>query len=645
MTAAGFETFLGRRGRAALGFALVIAIALAFLVARDAPPFATLEDQTLDWRFAARGAIAPGGEVVVLAIDDRTLDALGPWPIPRQRLAEAVLAVARDGARVVAIDLLFSGDTRPDGASADGPTLPEALSIVGKSAVAFAFATGDRIQAAPTLPDALAASAYRIAHAPVSGAPPPIMPTGVVAPGGEILAAAAAGHVNIVLDADGQLRHALPVIGYAGAWYPSLPIVAARLWRNVGPADLGVRFGEGIEIGDELIATDGRMRHLVNYYGPAGSFAQYSLVDVIEGRVPAGAFRDRLVLVGAAATGIGDVFATPFTPVLPGVEYFATVIDNILHERFLVRNERTAALDLVVLIVVGGLAALIGALARPVASIALLGVLVASVAVAHHLAFAAAGLSLNAVFPILTVIVLLLWNAAARTVHEGRLRQAAEARGTRLARYASPLAQRASAGPDAEPREAAVLFVDIRGFTGLAEAMAPGEAMRLLQRFHHEVEATVLRNRGVVDKFIGDGAMAVFGLEARGPAAARDALVCATELACGFRGLLGEDAANGSQRIDIGIGVHFGPVEFGEIGGAQHAEVTIGGDTVNVASRLEALTREHDVSIIASGALVDAVRATGDDAVLAGFVALPELEIRGRRRPVRAWAWTAAPRL
>ena len=111
---------------------------------------------------------------------------------------------------------------------------------------------------------------------------------------------------------------------YQGEYYPSLAVQVVRTYLGVKPEEVRVRFGDGIQLGPLPIPTDESMRLLVNYLGPPGSFPTYAFVDVLQGRIPASAFRDAIVLIGGSASGLGDNFMTPFAGALSGVERHAT---------------------------------------------------------------------------------------------------------------------------------------------------------------------------------------------------------------------------------------------------------------------------------------------------------------------------------
>lgn len=239
------------------------------------------------------------------------------------------------------------------------------------------------------------------------------------------------------------------------------------------------------------------------------------------------------------------------------------------------------------------------------------------------------------------IVALALWRAR-RLVH--REAEAQRAR-TNLARYFSPnLVQELSSTDEAltegRSQPAAVLFADIVGFTRLSEALTPEATMALLRDFHGRMAEAVFAHGGTLDKFIGDEVMATFGTPTPGARDAANALACARAMHEAVARWNGERRQSAAPEIKVGIGLHYGPVVLGDIGGERRFEFAVIGDTVNVASRLERLTRELDVGVLAADALVRRVReelGPAAETMLRGFVPTPGHALRGRREAIDAW--------
>jgi len=188
----------------------------------------------------------------------------------------------------------------------------------------------------------------------------------------------------------------------------------------------------------------------------------------------------------------------------------------------------------------------------------------------------------------------------------------------------------------------AVLFVDIVGFTRMAEAMAPEAVVTLLRQFHDRMTAQIFACGGSVEKYIGDEIFAVFGVPEPTGADAGNALACGRMMLAALADWNREREAAGDPRLAIGIGLNYGPAVLGDVGSEQTLSFTVIGDTVNTASRLQGLTRMLETPLVAADAVIQALNATADSEATAALAALQERGeqiLRGRSAPVRIWTW------
>jgi len=217
-----------------------------------------------------------------------------------------------------------------------------------------------------------------------------------------------------------------------------------------------------------------------------------------------------------------------------------------------------------------------------------------------------------------------------------------------LARYFSPNVVEELAVSDTPLRatreqRVAVLFADLVGFTGWSARATPEAVIRLLRDFHARMVAAVFAHGGTVHKYLGDGLMVTFGTPRPGPQDTTNALRCAHGMLAAVDAWNAERTARREEPMAVGIGVHHGPVVLGDIGDERHLEFAVVGDTVNVASRLQELTRTLGTPLVVSAALVEAVRAeTGLAPDLRGLVARPAQTIRGHDEPLVVWVLEAA---
>jgi len=212
-----------------------------------------------------------------------------------------------------------------------------------------------------------------------------------------------------------------------------------------------------------------------------------------------------------------------------------------------------------------------------------------------------------------------------------------------LARYFSPkvvdvLAERDEPLGRVRRQPVGVLFADLVGFTTLAEEMSPEDVMAMLRAFHGRMEEEVFRHGGCLEKFIGDALLATFGVPDVGTRDATDTLACARGMLAALDAWNGERAARGLAPMRMGIGLHYGQVVAGDIGSERSMAFATVGDTTNVTSRLQALTRELDATLVVSGALVAAVeRENADGALLQGLTPRGPHTLRGRDASIDLW--------
>ena len=190
-------------------------------------------------------------------------------------------------------------------------------------------------------------------------------------------------------------------------------------------------------------------------------------------------------------------------------------------------------------------------------------------------------------------------------------------------------------------QQVAVLFADLFNFTAMTAAMSGPEVIRLLREFNSLMEEAVFVHGGTLDKYIGDGVMATFGTPRPGPRDASNALASARSMVAGIVRRNARTENRGRPPLQIGVGLHYGEVTLGNVGSERRLELTVIGHTVNVASRLEGLTRQLAPAIIASDALLAQARREGGEAALAGFVDLGSQTIRGQSQPMRLWGLAA----
>ncbi len=327
-----------------LALALLVGLLCLLLWSQRAqwPLLQRLDRLLLDAQLQLRGPLQPQAPITLLAVDDRSLQALGRIVPDRAQLAQALERVAEARPRVLALDTLLLA---PAANPAEDEALAAAMRRVGAVLLPYALPaeleTGEQ---APEPQDAVLRSAFtryagdvgRLPQARTLRQPLPLLAE----------AAAGLGHVSVQRGVDGAVPFDLPVLAYQGELYPSLALRLAGAALDLDWAQARAQLGHVVQWQDLTLPMDALSRQWINYYGPAGRFEQVSFVDLLEGRVPAERLRDRILLLGSTALGAGDAFPSPFDGGLPGVERLATSVDNLLSRRVLRHPPLAAVMEM-----------------------------------------------------------------------------------------------------------------------------------------------------------------------------------------------------------------------------------------------------------------------------------------------------------
>ncbi|CAH1658439.1 Adenylate cyclase [Hyphomicrobiales bacterium] len=605
-----------RRQIAQLSFALAIVLALGWTayvvhwhVAGRASVFDRIEAVTLDLRALMAPGKAPPPEVIVVAIDDETVRQMGAYPLPRERLASLIDAIAHRNPKALAIDLLFVESSTP----AQDQALASALG---------------------QLPAVIAAAGLfdgRESKQPVAGDVTALVPRprSMMWPVAPLATAAEVGLVNVVTDVGGMPRH-VPLI-YRGpdGVVPSFVLLAAALATGVTPR----LDGDSLELGEQSIALDLGQHLALRFYGPRGTIPTISAMKFMSPSPPD--VSGRTVIIGTTATGSGDTFPTPFSPVVPGVEILATAIGNLLAGDGLLRSRETRWFDAAMAAVLALATVILIGMRRPVAGLGLCALLAAAW-VALSLAAFAHGYWLSTTLPLVAMLPVAMAYGALRLWQERRtVRYLAGVEERLMPFQPRPIAARLTEDPAflAEPvsQDAAVIFVDLAGYTGLSEALGAARTREILKSFHMLVDEVVDSHGGFVATFMGDGAMILFGFPERRADDAARALRALEDLGEKLDAWALPTTNDARERPHARLTAHFGPVIVSRLGGQSHQQVTATGDTVNVASRLQEVAKSLGVTTVVTD---DIVRAANRTTPLDSFQTVIEVPIRGRNQPI-----------
>ncbi len=626
------------------GFGLgTLAALLVLSLAASTDLLDRVEMTAYDWRMRLAANAGPvTSDIVLVQINDASIRELsgffGRWPWPRVVMSYALDFLQRGPAKVVAVDVQFSERDKVARYDFGGDFWTGEQS--DRSLVKSVKAAGNVILLADAVYDGVAgaqkdvtAAAWRTSRfPPVAFARRPL----VLPPFQELSdAAAGLGHNFLTTDPDGPARRMSPFVVSEDKVLPSLGVAAALRAGGFEPKDVSQE-GDVLRLRDrhvplirQHIERGDQWSMLINYRVPAlitspsGEMVPpYPSYDIrhlfeseqllIEGKTPRidpAVFKDKIVFVGLTASGLVDVFRTPLSSAesgaMPGIQYHASVADSILSNRFIRPASGRSRISAVIITAlgIGLLAAFLPFSVAVGASMAILGGWTVFAIAAFK-----SGQWLNLVQPVAAGGLALFFGTAYQYFVEGReKRKIAKLFGRYVSRdvYAQLMSHPEQAELGGARRDMTVLFSDIRGFTSVTERGDPEELVGQLNEYFSRMVTIVFRNKGTVDKFVGDMVMALFSAPLDDAEHADNAVRTAIEMV-GELGELNQTwAARGLPQLDIGIGVNSGEMIAGNIGSSSIMSYTVIGDNVNLGARLESLNKKYRTRIIIS----DATRA------------------------------------
>jgi len=621
----------GKRTGIYISLGVVILLFLFFLT--QSRLFNALEEKSLDLRFALRGPIEPGPETVIAAIDEKSINKLGRWPWPRSVWGRVVDLLTQEGAAVIVFDVFFSEKESVASDDLFQRAIRRSRRVV--LPVVFNFTEEGYRESGFTDKklDYLTPSAYAmIKDGDASFSP---LRAKLVLPTLLRFSAFARSlaHINMLPDGDGTLRWEVLAIQYQGDYYAPIGLQAARLYRGLGKTDLALDYQGSVRLGDVNIPTDRFGRMLINYRGPNGTFPAYSVSDILDRKTPAGAFRNKIVLIGATAVGIYDLRVTPFSPNMPGIEKHASVVDNILHGDFI---EQTGPLVILFMIILfGGILGIYLPRFGARAGAGLFVGLLAGYMLFVYYLFAAHGIWFNFVYPSSALFFGYTSQTAYRFFTEER--RARDIRKMFSSYVSKRIVDELIRDPDkaklgGERKEITVLFSDIRGFTTFSEKYEPEEVVSILNEYLGAMTDIVFAHDGTLDKFVGDAIMALWGAPVGQPDHAERAIRCALDMIQRLKELQEKWAAEDKPVLDIGIGINTGEMVVGNMGAdGKKMDYTVIGDHVNLGARVEGLTRQYNNHIIITEFTYGKVNNVAE------VKALGTVTVKGKEKPVEIY--------
>ena len=447
------------------------------------------------------------------------------------------------------------------------------------------------------------------------------------------------GFINILPDIDGTIRQSALLLRINKLLLPSLALrtLATGLQSEIGCLADGDEV-LAINIGNIAIPLGERAQMLVDYRGDMRSFPYLSIADLMDNKISGKDLEGKYVLIGSSAPGLYDLRVTPFSRIIPGVEIHANVIDNILSRHFLQRPLTAAGIEMLLLIFVGLLSIAFLAKLKAVGGATLAGVLGLMVLGGNLASMQQYGQVFFIFSSLLTIVSIYFGMTLVQFLHTEQREDSEKKRREQIKNafqhyVSATLVEEIIREPQllklgGERRELTVLFSDIRGFTTISERLTPEALADLLNEYLTPMTDIILSRRGLLDKYMGDAIMAVFGAPLFFPEHASVACLAAIEMSQQLKILQAHWRERNIPPLFVGVGLNTGEMSVGNMGSKQRFDYTVIGDHVNLGSRLEGTNKFYGTEIIVS----EFTRKAAGDGFL--FRELDRLQVKGKNQGV-----------
>lgn len=563
--------------------AIFIILILNFLGTLD-----LLEWKSYDFRMKLRGQKEPTGEIIIAAIDEPSLARYGRWPWDRIIHARMVDKLTEADVKTIGFDVFFSEKSNPE----SDRLLAEAV-IRSRRSVSEIYFEVENMVAVKAHP-----------------------------PSDEIInGSVSLGYPYVAPEMDGIIRKIMPVMRYKDELYPHISVAIAAAY-------LGKPWKEVVR----EIPLDNYGEMLVNHCGGFETFKYIPYCDILDGKIDKEELKDKIVLLGFAASGLFDRHATPFSPTLPGIETVANNINTCLNSDF-ISYPRSWSGFLSIIIVGCILTFFLPKLSPWKSTILTLSVFALwSIICVYYFIGKQVWIEYipSAFLIFLSYISITSWRFITEEKEKKWLKKA-------FGQYLSPVViNEIMKNPDSlvlggKRQEITVLFSDIRGFTTISEACTPEEVVALLNEYLTKMTEIVFKYEGTLDKFIGDAVMAFWNAPIPQEDHAQRAVFCAIEMMDELAILQDKWRAENRPIIDIGLGINTGEMIIGNMGSIDKMDYTVIGDNVNLGARLESLNKEFKTHIIISEATYRLVQGTVE------VKDLGTTNVKGKTKPVEIY--------
>jgi len=593
--------------KANLLISTLIAGVFSLLLYFNPPSFEKFNANFIDMAFNIRGKVKPSKDIAIIDIDEKSLQKLGQWPWSRDKIAQILKNLTNSGIGIIGFDMVFAERDRtspkkileelnitknvPDHDEILAKTLENSPAILG---IVFNFENNITTNEPPRQNTIFIEKNKTLGSDYIPKAIGYTTNLPILSQ-----SAYSSGSFNMFSDSDGVVRYVPLLFSYEGSIYPSLTLEMIRAMLGVKVVEIyydenGIA---GLKVGNLEIPTDRYGRIFVNYRG-GKSYRYISAVDIYNNNFDKKDLEGKILLFGTSAAGLLDLRSTPFSSVFPGVEIHANVLDNIINAEFISSPSYLLGENIVNIFVSVLVLALILSFLSPFVSLIFSLLYIGLMFYYFYYEMFHIGILLNFLYPFLAVVITIFYLLFNKLFVESKQKEIIKKKfATKVSPAVVDELLKDEVDFSAKEREITIFFSDIRNFTTISEEF--GSAKRLveyLNSYLSKMSDIVIDANGTIDKYIGDAVMAYWN------APVSQKLHADLAVGCAIRQLesLKELNKTLTPPISIGIGIHTGVATVGEIGSQNRSDFTIIGDSVNLCSRLEGLTKAYGAKIIIS---------------------------------------------
>ncbi|MFK2822033.1 CHASE2 domain-containing protein [Arcobacter sp. YIC-80] len=630
-----------------INVALILSITLSFIYIFFPKLPDSLDNRLRDYFFTIRGEIPTSNNVVIVDIDEHSLQELGQWPWPRNKISKILKNLTDAGVTIIGFDVVFAEEDN----SSPHKVLKQ-LNIKKDNIPNYDLDFAQTIASTPTILGYL----FELKKREFLNNAAPKIPAiyieknkqlgkeSLIKGVGTVLNipllqdnSYSSGFFNNIPDESGIIRSVPLVISYDDIIYPSLGLELLRILLDTDKVYINYD-EEGvstISLANIEIPTDRYGRVLVNFRGKEKTFNYISANDIYNNSFKKEEVAGKIVLIGTSAAGLLDLRATPFESVFPGVEVHANVIDNIIQGDFIYKASWVDGANIFIIFFLSILIVLLIKYTpfwmNPVISISFL---VLSLYALYKILFTY-GIVLNIFFPIATIILGTILATLFDYFYEIKQEEAIKKK------FASKVSQEVmnsllkdvhSNEFQAMEKEVTVFFSDIRNFTKISEKMKDANKLiSYLNEYMDPMSNIIIKYQGTIDKYIGDAIMAYWNAPADVDDHADKAVLASIEQIESLKALNKKLQNDNKPLVDIGIGLNSGTAVVGEMGSIGRSDYTVIGDAINLGARLESLCKYYGSKINISNHTKEKLKGQ----YILRFLDL--VKVKGKEKPAEIW--------